>query len=166
MEVIFILNLIGALLMSLLIVPDLARRQGRKVTTWVVLVLFFGHWAYLLLYFLPKQNPSDEFYQPNPDAETDQPNLIEAVERVQKDADRVVYRFKEAAQGAARVDPVEPEMAKVDEASPLIEQLVETWADLISSGQDELADKVRDRLLEMGVVIEDGPEGTTWHHLK
>ena len=76
------------------------------------------------------------------------------------------YRFKEAAQGAARVDPVEPEMEKVDEASPLIEQLVETWADLISSGQDELADKVRDRLLEMGVIIEDGPEGTTWRHLK
>lgn len=167
MEVIIVLSLIGQLVMSLLIVPDLARRQGRKVGTWVILVLLFSHWAYLLLYFLPKRNPTNEFHQSD---------LMEAVESVQEGADRVVSRFKEAAQGPTparsggseftRADSVKSEMEMRDEVVPLIEHLIETRADLMSAGEDELADKVRDRLVRMGVVLKDNPEGTTWHRLK
>ncbi len=52
--------------------------------------------------------------------------------------------------------PTEPE--------PFISLLVEVRSDLRQAKQWALADRVRDRLAELGVILEDGAEGTTWKY--
>ncbi len=47
-------------------------------------------------------------------------------------------------------------------AGPFIDLLVETRRDLRQAKQWALADKLRDRLKELGVVVEDTPQGSTW----
>ncbi|MDO8532411.1 MAG: cysteine--tRNA ligase [Dehalococcoidia bacterium] len=50
------------------------------------------------------------------------------------------------------------------EAQPFIDLLVETRKGLRAARQYALADSIRDRLTELGVVLEDGPQGTLWKH--
>jgi cysteinyl-tRNA synthetase len=50
------------------------------------------------------------------------------------------------------------------ETEPFIALLVETRAQLRAAKQWALADCVRDRLVELGVILEDGPGGTTWKY--
>nr|MBC7244728.1 cysteine--tRNA ligase [Chloroflexota bacterium] len=50
------------------------------------------------------------------------------------------------------------------EAEPFIALLVEVRSQLRAAKQWALADRIRDRLAEMGVILEDGPEGTTWKY--
>jgi len=45
---------------------------------------------------------------------------------------------------------------------PLVELLVEMRRDLRANKQYAQADKIRDQLLKLGVVLEDGARGTTW----
>ncbi len=47
-------------------------------------------------------------------------------------------------------------------AAPFIELLITIREELRGAKQFELADRVRDGLDELGVALEDGPEGTTW----
>jgi cysteinyl-tRNA synthetase len=47
---------------------------------------------------------------------------------------------------------------------PFIALLIETRAELRAAKQWALADRVRDRLAELGVILEDGPGGTIWKH--
>ena len=47
-------------------------------------------------------------------------------------------------------------------AAPFIELLITIREELRGAKQFELADRVRDDLDELGVALEDGPEGTTW----
>ncbi len=47
-------------------------------------------------------------------------------------------------------------------AKPFIDLLVSVRSDLRAAKQWALADKVRDQLAELGVVLEDSREGTTW----
>jgi cysteinyl-tRNA synthetase len=47
-------------------------------------------------------------------------------------------------------------------AAPLIDLLIELRQELRSARQFELADRIRDRLTELGVNLEDGKRGTTW----
>ena len=47
-------------------------------------------------------------------------------------------------------------------AIPFIDLLVSVRSDLRGAKQWELADKVRNSLNELGVVLEDGPDGTAW----
>ena len=54
----------------------------------------------------------------------------------------------------------EPEAAMG--AAPFIDLLVELRNDLREAKQFALADKVRSRLLEAGITLEDGPDGTRW----
>ena len=56
------------------------------------------------------------------------------------------------------------EGAKAGDATvePFIELLVELRDDLRAAQQYELSDKLRARLTEMGVILEDSPEGTRW----
>jgi cysteinyl-tRNA synthetase len=44
----------------------------------------------------------------------------------------------------------------------LIDSMLAVRADLRNARQYELADSIRDRLAELGVDIQDGPDGTTW----
>ena len=47
-------------------------------------------------------------------------------------------------------------------AAPFIDLLVEVRTDLRAARQFELADRVRTRLAELGITLEDGPQGTRW----
>ena len=48
------------------------------------------------------------------------------------------------------------------DVAPFIEALIEMRAALRQEKQWALADAVRDRLAALGVVLEDGPQGTQW----
>jgi cysteinyl-tRNA synthetase len=50
------------------------------------------------------------------------------------------------------------------EAEPFIALLVETRAQLRAAKQWALADRVRERLAELGVILEDGSGSTTWKY--
>lgn len=50
----------------------------------------------------------------------------------------------------------------VQEAKPFIDLLVSVRSELRAEKQWRLADKVRSGLAELGIALEDGPEGTTW----
>jgi len=47
-------------------------------------------------------------------------------------------------------------------AAPFIDLLIELRNDLRDAKQFELADRVRSRLAEAGITLEDGPDGTRW----
>ena len=49
-----------------------------------------------------------------------------------------------------------------EDAAPFVELLIEVRAALRAARQFELADQVRSRLSELGIVLEDGREGTRW----
>jgi cysteinyl-tRNA synthetase len=48
------------------------------------------------------------------------------------------------------------------EVTPFIDLLVEVRSELRKAKQFALADLVRNRLNELGVILEDGPQGTRW----
>jgi cysteinyl-tRNA synthetase len=48
------------------------------------------------------------------------------------------------------------------QAEPFIELLIQVREELREARQWELADRIRDRLLELGIALEDGKAGTTW----
>jgi cysteinyl-tRNA synthetase len=48
-------------------------------------------------------------------------------------------------------------------AAPFIELLLEVREAMRTAKQWAVADRIRDRLAELGVVIEDAKSGTTWH---
>ncbi len=58
---------------------------------------------------------------------------------------------------------LQPQVERGVEAAPFIELALEIRQQLRTAKQFELADQVRDRLQELGVVLEDGREGTVWH---
>jgi cysteinyl-tRNA synthetase len=49
-------------------------------------------------------------------------------------------------------------------AEPFVELLLETRANLRAIKQFGLADQIRNRLTELGVQLEDTPQGTHWHY--
>jgi cysteinyl-tRNA synthetase len=55
-------------------------------------------------------------------------------------------------------------MAGPTEAEPFIALLAEVRNELRQAKQWTLADRIRDRLAHLGVILEDGPEGTTWKY--
>jgi cysteinyl-tRNA synthetase len=52
------------------------------------------------------------------------------------------------------------------DAAPFIELLIKTRKQLRDAKQFKLADEIRDKLLETGVIIEDSAQGTTWKRKK
>jgi len=48
-------------------------------------------------------------------------------------------------------------------AKPFVDLLVDVRRELRAAKQFALADTVRDRLTELGIVLEDTPQGTLWH---
>lgn len=57
---------------------------------------------------------------------------------------------------------LQPRPAGGQDVAPFIELLIETRAALRKAKQFELADNIRNRLSELGVTLEDGPQGTRW----
>ncbi len=54
------------------------------------------------------------------------------------------------------------EAEQFTDAAPFIELLISTRKGLREAKQFRLADEIRNRLKELGIVLEDGPTGTTW----
>ena len=52
--------------------------------------------------------------------------------------------------------------SKMLAAAPFIELLIAVRKDLRAAKQYALADKLRDDLAKLGIVLEDGPKGTVW----
>lgn len=61
---------------------------------------------------------------------------------------------------------LEMETPVQSDAAPFIDLLVEVRAALRQAKQWALADRIRDRLAELGVVLEDTPQGTVWRWSK
>ncbi len=57
---------------------------------------------------------------------------------------------------------LQPKESTGSDAAPFIELLVEVRSQLRQARQWALADRIRDRLAELGVVLEDTRDGTTW----
>ena len=52
--------------------------------------------------------------------------------------------------------------SKRREVAPRVEELLEERRGARDSQNWSRADEIRDELAGMGVILEDGPEGTTW----
>ena len=52
--------------------------------------------------------------------------------------------------------------SSAQQAAPFIDLLVTLRTDLRAAKQWQLADRVRDGLLELGIEVKDGPDGTVW----
>jgi len=79
-----------------------------------------------------------------------------------KDAEGAKAAFRELTTvlGLTMAEPA----AKGAEAAPFIELLIATRKDLRAAKQYALADALRQRLADLGVVLEDTPEGTRWKY--
>ena len=77
-----------------------------------------------------------------------------------QDTSRARALLKELA-GVLGLTLQEPEAAPA-EARPFIDLLVDIRAKLRRAKQYELADRIREGLAGLGVVLEDGPRGTAW----
>jgi cysteinyl-tRNA synthetase len=57
---------------------------------------------------------------------------------------------------------LEAPAARSRAAAPFIDLLVEIRAELRAAKQWALADRIRDRLADLGIELQDSPDGTTW----
>ncbi len=64
--------------------------------------------------------------------------------------------------GALGLTLDEAESVSAAEAAPFIQTLVDVRTELRAARQFQVADGIRDRLAELGVTLEDSPEGTSW----
>jgi len=64
-----------------------------------------------------------------------------------------------------RLDSSEAETGMM-EAAPFIDLMVKTRFDLRQAKQYQLADEIRIKLSEMGIILEDTPKGTIWKNKK
>jgi cysteinyl-tRNA synthetase len=74
--------------------------------------------------------------------------------------ERAQMTFREIA-GVLGLKLEEPQRGG-DDATPFIELLIQTRAELRKARQFALADQIRDQLTALGVLIEDTPHSTTW----
>ena len=93
------------------------------------------------------------------------------------DLARDINRGREAGRDVARAQDALRELAgvlglslagsgprAVDSAGPFVDILVEVRSELRAARQYEMADGIRRRLEERGVVLEDKPDGTVWRY--
>jgi cysteinyl-tRNA synthetase len=91
---------------------------------------------------------------------------------------RAINHGRDAGLAQAALDPAQQLLRKLagllgldldkrpalgQQAQPFIELLAEIRNELRQVSQWTLADRIRDRLAELGIVLEDGKGGTTWH---
>ena len=70
--------------------------------------------------------------------------------------------------GVLGIDIITPSQARQDntESAALIDLLLEVRQSLRTARQFELSDTIRDRLKDLGIVVEDSPEGSSWRHAR
>jgi len=54
--------------------------------------------------------------------------------------------------------------AKSEDVAPLVDLLISIRRDLRDAEQWALADRIRDGLSDLGILIEDSKSGTTWRN--
>jgi len=64
-----------------------------------------------------------------------------------------------------RLQPVEGSAGSAD-AAPFIELLIQTRFNLRQAKQYQMADEIRKKLSDLGILLEDTPKGTTWRAKK
>jgi cysteinyl-tRNA synthetase len=79
-----------------------------------------------------------------------------------RDASTAVGAAQTALRELAGVLGLQLKSAGPSEAAPFIELLITVRRELREAKQYQLADRIRNGLAEIGVVLEDGPAGTTW----
>jgi cysteinyl-tRNA synthetase len=79
-----------------------------------------------------------------------------------RDTGRGIDAAQQALRELAAVLGLRLESDAPAEAAPFIELLIEIRRELREAKQYQLADRIRNGLAEIGVVLEDGPSGTTW----
>jgi cysteinyl-tRNA synthetase len=62
--------------------------------------------------------------------------------------------------------PAEESNAKSVEAAPFIELLIQTRFDLRQAKQYQMADEIRKKLADLGILLDDTPKGTVWKQKK
>jgi cyanophycinase-like exopeptidase len=62
-------------------------------------------------------------------------------------------------------EPLEYDQGELAPVQPLVDLLVATRSHLRDAKQWELADSIRDELVELGFILEDGEEETTWRRI-
>jgi len=90
-------------------------------------------------------------------------DLARAINRAQEERQDVSQARRTLAElagvlGFTLEEPRKPALA----AEPFIELLISLRNDLRQARQWQLADKIRDRLAESGIALEDTPKGTVW----
>ena len=80
------------------------------------------------------------------------------------DTGEALHAFKELA-GVLGLTLKQAEKPFTD-AAPFIELLIKTRKQLRDAKQFKLADEIRDKLLAMGVTLEDTAQGTIWKRKK
>ncbi|MDP2918991.1 MAG: cysteine--tRNA ligase [Dehalococcoidia bacterium] len=94
-------------------------------------------------------------------------DLVREINRVNEkglDTGEARATLKELA-GILGLTLEEPEQT-ADDAAPFIELLISTRKKLREAKQFQLADEIRDKLAEMGITLEDTPQGTVWKRKK
>ena len=82
------------------------------------------------------------------------PSQTDDVDRARATLRSIVVRLGEAADSGL-ADPA-------DAIAPLVDALLELRASARAAGRYDDADLVRDRLVDAGIEVNDGPDGTTW----
>ena len=95
--------------------------------------------------------------------------LVRAINHA-RDAGAGEHALTEAQSGLRRLAGVlglrlrdKDEQDESQPAAPFIDLLLELREEMRKAKQWAVADRIRDRLAELGVLIEDGKGGTTWH---
>jgi cysteinyl-tRNA synthetase len=70
--------------------------------------------------------------------------------------------------GVLGIDLLAPSQGRQDntESAALIDLLLEVRQSLRAARQFDLSDTIRDRLKDLGIVVEDSPEGSSWRHAR
>jgi len=72
--------------------------------------------------------------------------------------------FEQLAGDVLGVLPAEEESREIIRVAPLIELLIDVRNELRRKKEWQLADKIRDEMLNAGILLEDKKEGTTWRY--
>jgi cysteinyl-tRNA synthetase len=81
-----------------------------------------------------------------------------------KDAEVAKALLRELARGVFGLSLKQAEIGAAADISPFVELLISTRKELRQAKQYALADSLRKRLGELGVTLEDTPDGTRWKY--
>jgi Cysteinyl-tRNA synthetase len=85
-----------------------------------------------------------------------------ASQQVLEQADAIYRELGGDVLGVVRDKPAPHEAASAEREAALVEMMIELRNEARRAKDYARADAIRDRLAKLGVILEDGPRGTTW----